>query len=99
MKTNSFLFGKMERERREVASLTKIMTLYVSLNLLQKFQINEHEMTVTITENAAEVSGTSAELKIGDTFTIWELFHGLMLPSGNDAAVQIAEFFGTILMQ
>jgi D-alanyl-D-alanine carboxypeptidase len=56
-------------------------------------------MTVTITENAAEVTGTSAELKIGDTFTIWELFHGLMLPSGNDAAVQIAEFFGTILMQ
>jgi D-alanyl-D-alanine carboxypeptidase len=44
-------------------------------------------MTVTITENAAEVTGTSAELKIGDTFTIWELFHGLMLPSGNDAAV------------
>ena len=62
MKNNHFLFGKMERERREVASLTKIMTLYVALNLLEKFSINEHEMTVTITENAADVTGTSAEL-------------------------------------
>lgn len=29
-----------------------------------------------------------------DSFTLWELFYGLMLPSGNDAAVQLAEYFG-----
>lgn len=38
--------------------------------------------------------GTSAELKSGDKLPLWSLLHGLMLPSGNDAAFAIAEFFG-----
>jgi D-alanyl-D-alanine carboxypeptidase (penicillin-binding protein 5/6) len=98
MKTNSFLFGKMEKERREIASLTKIMTLKVALNLLEKLNINENDTIVTVSETAADVTGTSAELRVNDSFSLWELFHGLMLPSGNDAAIQIAEFFGSILL-
>ena len=42
MKSHSFLFGKMERERKEIASLTKIMTFYVCLKLLERFKIDEH---------------------------------------------------------
>lgn len=38
--------------------------------------------------------GTSARLKTGDTFTAFDLLHGLMLPSGNDAAVALAEALG-----
>lgn len=38
--------------------------------------------------------GTTAELKAGDRLTFWSLLHGLMLPSGNDAAFAIAEFLG-----
>jgi D-alanyl-D-alanine carboxypeptidase len=36
-KTNCLLFGKMEKERRECASLTKIMTAFVVLKLLDRF--------------------------------------------------------------
>lgn len=41
--------------------------------------------------------GTSAELKEGDWVSVRDLLHGLMLPSGNDAAYALAEGFGTLL--
>ena len=40
-KTNQLLFGKMERERRECASLTKIMTCHVVIKLMERFKIKE----------------------------------------------------------
>jgi D-alanyl-D-alanine carboxypeptidase len=99
MKTDSFLFGKMERERREVASLTKIMTCLVVLNLLKKYDLDETNTMIEISEFAANISGTSAELEAGDYLSVWDLLHGLMLPSGNDAALALAEFFGAILVE
>jgi D-alanyl-D-alanine carboxypeptidase (penicillin-binding protein 5/6) len=39
-------------------------------------------------------TGTSAELVEGDSLSVWDLLHGLMLPSGNDAALALAEYFG-----
>lgn len=41
--------------------------------------------------------GTSAQLKEGDILTALELFYGLMLPSGNDSAMALAESFGLII--
>lgn len=48
---------------------------------------------------AADVIGTSAFLVQGDSLTLNELLYGLMLPSGNDAAHQLASYFGTILLK
>jgi D-alanyl-D-alanine carboxypeptidase (penicillin-binding protein 5/6) len=47
-----------------------------------------------VSKNAATVGGTSAKLKTGDVLSIWDLLHGLMLPSGNDAGIVMAEHFG-----
>jgi D-alanyl-D-alanine carboxypeptidase (penicillin-binding protein 5/6) len=44
------------------------------------------------------VGGTSAELRPGDTLTINELLYGLMLPSGNDAALTLALFIGNKIL-
>lgn len=41
--------------------------------------------------------GTSAELEERDTISVWDLLHGLMLPSGNDAAMCLAEGIGRFL--
>jgi D-alanyl-D-alanine carboxypeptidase len=38
--------------------------------------------------------GTSARLSYSDTCTVYELLHGLMLPSGNDAAISLGEWGG-----
>lgn len=44
-----------------------------------------------------EVTGTSAELVEGDIYSIEQLLYGLMLPSGNDAAVCLADWAGRFL--
>lgn len=95
-KSNTLLFGKMEREKRECASLTKIMTAYCVLILTEKWNI-EDKTLIRVSEDAAGVIGTSAELLAGDTISIRQLLYGLLLPSGNDAAHQLAEYFGTRL--
>ena len=59
----------MERDRRECASLTKIMTAYLVLRLMERFSIDE-ETLITIGQDASNVNGTSAELVEGDTLTI-----------------------------
>jgi D-alanyl-D-alanine carboxypeptidase (penicillin-binding protein 5/6) len=43
------------------------------------------------------MNGTSANLREGDQLTVAELFYGLLLPSGNDAAYALAEYFGGLL--
>lgn len=95
-KTNQLLFGKMERERRECASITKIMTCYVVIKLMDRFNLKDSEL-VKVSQQAATIIGTSAELLEGDTLTIKQLMYGLMLPSGNDAAHALAEYFGHLL--
>jgi len=63
------LFGKCEREKREVASLTKIMTAYVTFQLMERFEKDE-ETLIEVGSDASSVIGTSAELVEGDTLTI-----------------------------
>jgi serine-type D-Ala-D-Ala carboxypeptidase (penicillin-binding protein 5/6) len=45
------------------------------------------------------MTGTTAEILTGDIFTIEELFYGLMLPSGNDAAIALANWAAKILIE
>lgn len=44
-----------------------------------------------------DVGGTSASLRSNDVLSVWELLHGLMLPSGNDAANVLCRHFGNLL--
>lgn len=43
--------------------------------------------------------GTKASLSYGDTLNVWDLLHGLMLPSGNDAALALSEHFSKVIFQ
>jgi len=68
-KTSKVLFGRLEKDRREIASLTKIMTVYTVLSLVERLKICL-KSSVVVTDEAAEVEGTSASLEVGDTLTI-----------------------------
>mmetsp|Transcript_5843 Transcript_5843/g.9373 ORF Transcript_5843/g.9373 Transcript_5843/m.9373 type:complete len:172 (+) Transcript_5843:1461-1976(+) len=92
-KTNQLLFGKAERERRECASLTKIMTAFVVIRLMERMKLEETTL-IKVSSDSSSVIGTSAELVENDTLTLKQLLYGLMLPSGNDAAHCLAEYFG-----
>jgi D-alanyl-D-alanine carboxypeptidase len=52
-----------------------------------------------VSKTAATQGGTSAKLRSGDVLSVWDLLHGLMLPSGNDAAMVLAEHFGQYLFE
>ncbi|MBI5757428.1 MAG: serine hydrolase, partial [Planctomycetales bacterium] len=79
--------------RLEFASTTKIMTAYVVLALAEKdSKLLDRE--VTFTPRADGTEGTSAAVRAGEKLSIRELLYGLLLPSGNDAAVALAEFVG-----
>lgn len=71
-----------------IASTTKIMTALVAIR-----QGNLAD-TVKVSQKAAYTEGSSMYLKEGETLTLETLLYGLMLCSGNDAAVAIAEHIG-----
>ena len=94
--SGSCIEGFRDQQQVEVASLTKIMTLIVSLRLLERFNIPVNQIA-TVSKFAASTTGTTASLTAGDRLSIWDLFFGLMLPSGNDASVVLAEHIGQSL--
>lgn len=83
--TGTVLFAHNEHERRPMASTTKIMTALVALETAAL------DDRVTVSPQAVRVPGSDAGLRPGQTLTLRELLHGLLLPSGNDAANVIAE--------
>ena len=52
---------------------------------------------IKISPSAASQTGTTAELKENKYLCLYDLFFGAMLPSGNDAALLLAEVFGLLL--
>jgi serine-type D-Ala-D-Ala carboxypeptidase (penicillin-binding protein 5/6) len=91
--------GKNCDRKKEVASLTKMMTFYVSWNLFQKFFPESTNIEITIKKECTKVTGTKAKLKAGDKLDLVQLYYGLLLPSGNDAGLVLADYFGTLLGQ
>jgi serine-type D-Ala-D-Ala carboxypeptidase (penicillin-binding protein 5/6) len=93
-KTKSLLKGKYETYRREVASITKMMTFYTVINIIEEYKIDPSQTFISVCRQATSIIGTSADLREDDILSIRQLFYGMMLPSGNDAAFLLAEYFG-----
>jgi D-alanyl-D-alanine carboxypeptidase (penicillin-binding protein 5/6) len=91
--TGKVLWGSAEAEPRPMASTTKIMTAWVVLRLAAD-DPKVLDAVVTFSERADKTTGSSARLNAGERLTVRELLYGLLLPSGNDAAVALAEHFG-----
>lgn len=86
--TGRVLFEKNADERSLIASTTKIMTALVvceQCNVLDRMRIPKE---------AVGIEGSSMYLKEGEVLTLQELLYGLMLSSGNDAAVALAIYCG-----
>ena len=80
-----------ENEKRQAASLTKLMTAYIVASEIKQGIINISD-TTTISKKAASIGGSSMFLKEGQTVSVENLLYGLIIQSGNDSAVAIAEF-------
>lgn len=78
--TGTVLFSKNEKEHRQIASTTKIMTALLTL------EAGEPDKEFQVDSAAIKVEGTSMGLREGDKVTRRTLCYGMLLPSGNDAA-------------
>lgn len=86
--TGRILIEKNSEEKRAMASTTKIMTAIIAL------ERGNLESKVRVSTKAAAIGGSSFYLRAGETMSLENLLYGLLLPSGNDAAVAIAEHIG-----
>ncbi len=82
------LFSQHGDEPLKIASLTKIMTAIVAI---EQGRLDDK---VSVSVRAAGKEGSSLYLKAGEKMTLRNLLYGMMLRSGNDAAVAIAEHVG-----
>ncbi|WP_204497398.1 D-alanyl-D-alanine carboxypeptidase family protein [Aquibacillus albus] len=86
--TGRVLYEKSANEKRLIASITKIMTAIIAI------ESGKLDEMVTVSKEAAYTEGSSIYLKEGEKIKLKDLVYGLMLRSGNDAAVAIAEHVG-----
>jgi D-alanyl-D-alanine carboxypeptidase (penicillin-binding protein 5/6) len=84
--TGKTLFEKSADEPRPPASTAKLMTALVTID---QAPLGDR---VQVTERAAATEGSRMGLVAGEQLTILDLLHGLLIPSGNDAAVALADY-------
>lgn len=89
--TGKVLFEKNAEEKLYPASMTKMMSLIIVYEALNKNQIKEEEI-ITISENAASMGGSQIFLQPNEQMSISDLLKSICIASANDAMVAIAEY-------
>lgn len=91
--TGKVLYEKNMNKKMAPASMTKIMTLLLTMEALEnnKIKLNDE---VVISKNAASMGGTQIFIKEGSKIKVETLLKGISIASANDAAVAIAEYIG-----
>ncbi|WP_106497348.1 D-alanyl-D-alanine carboxypeptidase family protein [Lentibacillus sp. Marseille-P4043] len=88
--TGKLLFDKNADEKLPPASMTKIMTLLLIMEQLDKGNLQLDEK-VRVSERAASMGGSQIFLEAGEEMTVDDLLKGIAIASGNDASVALAE--------
>lgn len=85
MNSNRVFYNKNEKDVRLIASTTKIMTAILAI------ENGNLEDIVKVDENILQMYGSNIYIEVGENILLLDLIYGLMLRSGNDAAVTIAK--------
>ena len=88
--TGDIIFEKNADEKLPPASMTKIMSMLLIIESIEKGVIAWDEM-VTVSENASGMGGSQILLETGEEMSVEDLFKGIAIASGNDAVVALAE--------
>ncbi len=89
--TGTILYAQNEHERMEPASVTKIMTMLLTVEALDSGTIKLDDR-VTCSEHAAGMGGSQVFLKEGEQMSVHDLLKSVAVASGNDAAAALAEY-------
>ena len=89
--TGRVIFEKNADERRPVASVTKVMTILLTLEALDEGSVTEKD-SVLVSEHAAGMGGIQAFLDANRSYPLGELLGSVIIASANDSAVALAEY-------
>jgi len=93
--TGEIIFEKNPHEKLAPASMTKIMTMLLIIENIERNVIGWDDV-VTVSENASSMGGSQILLETGEKMNVRDLFKGIAVASGNDASVALAEqIYGT----
>ena len=91
--TGAELAGFRSRVGRDMASTTKMMTAWLVARLMRQMpELADEELVMSARADATP--GSTAGVRSGEVLSVSEALYGLMLPSGNDMSVALAEHFG-----
>lgn len=88
--TGTVIFAKNELAHLPIASVTKVMTMLLVFDALEKGQIHLQDQ-VRVSEHAASMGGSQIFLEPHETMTMRDLIKGIAMASANDATVAVAE--------
>lgn len=89
--TGRVIFEKNADERRPVASVTKIMTILLTLEAIDEGRVGEND-SVPVSAHAASMGGSQAFLDANQSYPLKELLKSVIVASANDSAVALAEY-------
>ncbi len=91
--TGAIIYEKNMHEKLPPASITKVMTMLLIMEALEKKQIKWNDK-IRVSENAASKGGSQIFLEIGEQMTLRDMLKGIAIGSANDASAAVAEHLG-----
>ena len=88
--TGTIIYDKNAHEILPPASMTKLMTMLIIMEEMEKGNLKKDEI-IRVSENAASMGGSQIFLEAGEEMTVEELLKGVAIASANDASVALAE--------
>ena len=88
--TGQILYAQNEHQKLEPASVTKVMTLLLTMEAIERGAVS-YDDVVTVSAYAASMGGSNVYLAEGEKITVEELLKAVCVASGNDASVALAE--------
>ena len=88
--TGDILYEKNSHEKLPPASMTKMMSMLLVLENIEKGNLKWEDI-VTASANASSMGGSQILLETGEEMSVYDLFKGVAVASGNDAVVALAE--------
>jgi len=92
-RTGKIIAGDRHEVPLDIASTTKMMTVLLIAKEIQN-DPNVLEESISFSKRADQTIGSSATVRAGESIWLKDALYGLMLPSGNDASVALAEWYG-----
>ena len=92
-RSGKILAGESQDVPLDIASTTKMMTALIIAKEIQN-DPSLLEQSISFSKRADQTTGSSASVRAGESIRLKDALYGLMLPSGNDASVALAEWYG-----